>query len=158
MTVDRPAAEVFDQLVNGRISMAWRGSVVETSPVSGDGGEGAVWRVVVSGPGRFDAEAHHSVTLCEPPVRYSFNIVAASCRGTAVHTLRTNADGSTTVDLEVTLQPRGLGRVLTGIVPRLLAIELGSLDRHRLVLVQPAGANALEPDARSSVHRGRRRW
>jgi uncharacterized protein YndB with AHSA1/START domain len=158
VTIGLPAEHVFRQLVDGRINMAWRGSVVETSPVSGDGGEDTVWRLVVNGPGRFTAEAEHRVTVCEPPTRYVYQIVAGLCRGTAAYTLTAHADGSTTVHLECTLQAHGLARLFNGIVPRLLAIELGSLDRHRLVLLQPPGSNALEPDARSSVRRTQRRW
>jgi uncharacterized protein YndB with AHSA1/START domain len=139
VSINRPAAVVFDHIADGTKNATWRGTVVEVSLHSGSGGEGTVWRQVVRGPAGKTADADYRVTRYEPPAAYGFELIDGPVRGTALYTFTPGDDGETSVTLTMVLKPRGAMRVLTGFVTRQLVDELDSLDRLRDLLDARAG-------------------
>jgi uncharacterized protein YndB with AHSA1/START domain len=131
VSIDRPAAVVFDYIADGTHNPSWRPSVLEVSVRSGDGREGTIWRQVVRGPAGKSADADYRVTRHEPPNVYGFEVIDGPVRGSGVYTLTDGDDGETVVTFELILKPRGAMRVLTGFVLRQLVEELDSLDRLR---------------------------
>ena len=134
VSINRPAAAVFDHIADGTRNAIWRTSVIEVSLHSGTGGEGTVWRQVVRGPAGKAADADYRVTRYEPASAYATEVIAGPVRGTSLFTLAPGDDGETTVTLTVVLKPRGTLRILTGFVLRQLVDELDSLDRLRDLL------------------------
>jgi hypothetical protein len=139
VSINRPAAVIFDHIADGTNNPAWRTSVIEVSLHSGAGGEGTVWRQVVSGPGGKAADADYRVARYEPPGAYGIDVIAGPIRGTALYTLAPGDDGETSVTLTVDLKPRGAMRILTGFVLRQLVDDLDSLDRLRDLLTSRGG-------------------
>jgi hypothetical protein len=134
VSINRPAAVIFDVIADGTRNPAWRESVVEVSLHSGSGGVGSVWRQVIRGPAGKAADADYRVTAHEPPGTYGFEVIAGPVRGTGLYTLTPGEDGETAVSFELTLKPRGAMRVLTGFVLRQLVDGLDDLDRLRDLL------------------------
>jgi uncharacterized protein YndB with AHSA1/START domain len=140
VTINRPAAVVFDRIADGTNNPTWRASVVEASLHSGAGGEGTVWRQVVRGPAGKSADADYCVTRYEPSAAYGYEVIAGPVRGTSLYTLAPVDDGETSVTLTIVLKPRGALRLLTGFVLRQLVDELDSLDRLRDLLNRRSGS------------------
>ncbi len=142
VTINRPATVVFDHIADGANNATWRPAVMEVTLLSGDGGEGTVWRQLVHGPGGKPADADYRVTHFQRPAVYGFEVIAGPVRGRSLYTMTAGTEGDTTVTLAVTLTPRGAMRILTGFVLRALVEELDSLHRLRAVLETPAGGSA----------------
>lgn len=134
VSIDRPAAQVFDVIADGHRNAAWRQAVIETSLHSGSGGLGTVWRQLVRGPAGKEADADYRVTMFEPSSAYGFEVIAGPVRGTGLYTLTPGDDDDTVVRLELTLTPRGAMRVLSGFVLRELVDQLDDLERLRALL------------------------
>lgn len=145
VSVDRPAQLIFDLIADGTRNQEWRASVVEVWLLSGEGGEGTVWRQVVRGPAGKLADADYRVTTHEPPNAYGFEVVAGPVRGKGLYTLAPGADGETVVSLEITLKPRSAMRLLTGFVLRQVVDELDNLERLRGLLGGTGGGEASQP-------------
>lgn len=131
VSIDQPAAVVFDYIADGTHNPTWRPSVLEVSVRTGDGREGTVWRQVVRGPAGRSADADYRVTRHDRPDAYGFEVIDGPVRGTGLYTLTDGDDGETTVTFELTLKPRGAMRVLTGFVLRQMVEELDNLDLLR---------------------------
>ncbi len=148
VSVDRPAQLIFDLIADGARNQGWRPSVIEVWLLSGDGGEGTVWRQVVRGPAGKLADADYRVTTHEPPSAYGFEVIAGPVRGSGLYTLAPGEDGETVVSLEITLKPRSAMRLLTGFVLRQVVDELDNLERLRGLLEGTGADGTSQPRLR----------
>ena len=138
VTIARPIAVVFEHIVDGTRNATWRGVAVEGTLRSGDGGAGSVWHQLVRGFGGRLTDVEYRVTVCEPPRRYGYELIAGPARGEGHYTLEAVSEAVTRVSVIVRMRARGLFGGWTGMIPRQVSSELDALDRLRVLLDQPS--------------------
>jgi len=129
VTVDRPAAEVFAYLADGTNNPHWRPGVVEISRSSPADGPGATYRQVLKGPGGRRVSGDHRITTHQPPTLLEFAVTAGPARPTGRFELSETAPGHTTITFTLDLRPRGLVRLMNGMVTRQMRTEVQQLER-----------------------------
>lgn len=81
ITIDRPAAEVYDFLADGLNNTAWRSGVKDIELASGDAGQlGAVYSQTLTGPRGRPIQGDYRITVAEPGRLLAFNVVAGPAR------------------------------------------------------------------------------
>ena len=79
ITIDRPVAEVFSFVADGRNGSQWRTGVLDVALQSGEG-LGAIYRQGVRGPGGRRIAADYEVTSYEPDRLLAFRAIAGPVR------------------------------------------------------------------------------
>jgi uncharacterized protein YndB with AHSA1/START domain len=134
VTIDRPIADVFAYLADGRNNAHWRPGVVEIAPSSEHEGPGATYRQVTRGPGGQRIAADYRVTLYSPPRELGFQVIAGPARPTGHFRLTEAGAGRTSVTFSLDLKPTGLIRLMSGMVARTMRTEVGHLGRLKTEL------------------------
>jgi len=134
VTVRRPAAEVFAFLADGLNNPRWRPEVTAVRLASGAGTgaqAGARYNQTMTGPGGLSIPGDYLLTVCEPPHRLEFEVVAGPGRPTGSFTLRESAPGETEVEFVLDLALSGALVPLAGMIRGLARAEVANLDRLR---------------------------
>ncbi len=129
VAVSRPIDEVFAYLADGRNNAHWRSGVLEIERTSAADGPGATYRQVLKGPGGRKIRGDYRVTAYEPPNRLDFDVIAGPARPTGRFQLTEPEPGRTVVHFALDLTPRGVMRLMTGMVSRQMQTEVGQLDQ-----------------------------
>jgi uncharacterized protein YndB with AHSA1/START domain len=135
VTIRRPAAEVFGFIADGSNNKRWRSDVVEVRKMTTEPlGVGTVFRQVHSGgPLGRTIRADYEITDYQPNTRLAFRVIAGPARPIGAYRLE-EADGSTTVHFELSWDPTGVKRLLSGAVAKQMPREIGNLERMKAVL------------------------
>src|SRR5437879_1148319 len=134
VTVDRPAGEVFAFLADGRNNPRWRSGVLEIERSSPGDGEGATYRQVIAGPGGRRGPGDYRVTVHEAPHRLEFQVVAGPARPHGAFELTEPEPGRTTVHFTLDLAPKGLMRLMDGMVAKQMRAEVAQLTHLKTEL------------------------
>lgn len=132
VTVRRSAAEVFGFLADGLNNPRWRPEVTAVRLASGaetGARAGARYNQTLTGPGGLSIPGDYLLTVCEPPHRLEFEVVAGPGRPTGSFTLRESAPGETQVVFVLDLVLSGALVALAGMIRGLARAEVGNLDR-----------------------------
>jgi len=129
VTIDRPIADVFAYLADGTNNPRWRSGVLEIQRTSTNDGEGATYRQLLKGPGGRRISGDYRVTTHEPPTLLEFIVTAGPARPTGRFELSEAGPGRTTVTFALDLQPRGLTRLISGMVTKQMQVEVQQLQR-----------------------------
>jgi uncharacterized protein YndB with AHSA1/START domain len=128
VTVDQPIEGVFDFIANGRNATTWRPGVLDIERVSGDGGQGTVFRQGVVGPRGRRVDADYEITAFERPTRLAFRAIAGPVRPEGEYELE-SLGGATVLTFSLRAELRGLNRFLMGgAVQRTMDAEMRALD------------------------------
>jgi uncharacterized protein YndB with AHSA1/START domain len=134
VTVDRPIGDVFAYLADGTNNPSWRPGVVDIEQTSTGGGLGATYRQVLNGPGGRRIRGDYRVTAYTPPTLLEFVVTAGPARPTGRFELATVEGGQTRVTFALDVAPRGLMRLMSGMVARQMRTEVGQLDQLKRIL------------------------
>jgi uncharacterized membrane protein len=140
VTIAKPVGEVFGFIADGENNAKWRSGVVlvrQTTP--GSVGRGTVFKQEHEGPLGRRIAADYEITDYEPGVRLAFRVVAGPARPEGRYTFD-KVGGSTRVRFELSWQPRGWRVILSPMVGRQMAVEVGQLKRLKTVLEWAEGA------------------
>jgi hypothetical protein len=134
ITIDRPAAEVYDFLADGLNNTAWRSGVKDIGLASGDAGQvGAVYSQTLTGPRGKPIQGDYRITAAEPGRLLAFDVVAGPARPHGEYILSESA-GGTSVRFVLDLKLPGLMKVLDGLVTRTMQGEVAQLRKLKTVL------------------------
>jgi uncharacterized protein YndB with AHSA1/START domain len=136
VTINRPAAEIFDYLADGTHNPEWRSGVLEISRTSTSDGPGASYRQVLSGPGGRRIDGDYRVTDYQPPHRLGFQVTAGPARPSGVFEITEQTPTSTRVRFALDLRPRGLMILMTPMISAQVRREVAALDTLKAVLEQ----------------------
>jgi len=128
VTIDRPIADVFAYLADGTNNPRWRRGVLEIRRTSANDGEGATYLQVLAGPGGRRVRGDYRVTTYQPPTLLEFVVTAGPARPTGRFQLSVADQGRTTVTFSLDHEPRGLMRLMSGMVSRQMQVEVGQLQ------------------------------
>jgi uncharacterized membrane protein len=127
VTIDRPAATVFDFLLDGMNNPKWRPTVLDIQRFPGTPpGVGARFKQVLKGPGGRRIDGDYEITVSEPNSLIRFQVIAGPARPTGTYRLETPGD-TTRVTLLLEYSPRGLARLMDSMIERTMRAEVGML-------------------------------
>jgi uncharacterized protein YndB with AHSA1/START domain len=141
VTINRPAAEVFDYLAEGANGTAWRSGVLDIAKESGNG-VGARYRQRVRGPMGRRVAADYEITAHEPGKRLEFKATAGPVRPTGGYKL-SESGGKTKVSFWLREELTGWKRFVLGrSVQKSMDAEMKALDKLKSVLEGGAAGRA----------------
>jgi uncharacterized protein YndB with AHSA1/START domain len=133
VTINRPAAAVFDFVADGTTATNWRPGVLDVALVSGSG-IGARYKQGVKGPGGRRVDADYEVTAYDPGRRLAFAATAGPVRPTGEYVLEAVAEG-TRITFSLKADLGGLKGLLMGrAVQSSMDAEVSSLATLKRVL------------------------
>jgi uncharacterized membrane protein len=134
VTIDRPAATVFDFLVDGMNNPKWRPTVLDIQRVPGTpSGVGAQFKQGLKGPGGRRIDGDYEITASEPNSLIRFQVIAGPARPTGTYRLETTGD-TTRVRLLLEYAPRGLARLMDSMIERTMRAEVAMLANLKAYL------------------------
>lgn len=135
VTIDRPAAEVFDFLADGTTNKQWRSAVLDITKASGDG-VGAVYRQKLRGPGGRTIDGDYRITAFDRPTRLAFEVIAGPARPTGSYDLRPESPTSTSVTFSLHLEPHGLMKLMGPMINRQVHNEVAAISELKRAIEQ----------------------
>jgi uncharacterized protein YndB with AHSA1/START domain len=133
VTINRSVSDVFSFLLDGANNSRWRPGVLDIQhDASTPAGLGAVYKQGLKGPGgRIDGD--YKITRVEPDQRIEFQVIAGPARPTGIYTLEP-AGNATKVSFVLDFQPKGLAKLMDGIIAKTMQTEVGQLSALKSVL------------------------
>ena len=132
--INRPPGEVYAFLADGLNNPKWRPAVKEIALASGRPGEaGAVYRQVIAGPGGGKVAGDYRLAEATPPRRIRFEVIAGPARPVGVFEVEP-AGGGARVTFSLAFQPKGLMRLMDGMIRKTMEAEVGNLANLKAVL------------------------
>ncbi len=133
ITIDRPVKEVFDFILDGINSPFWRPSVIDVKLLPGKPlGVGAVFKQGLKGPGgRIDGD--YEIVEVKPNELIKFQVIAGPARPTGTYIFK-SMDGSTRVTFILDFQPKGLAKLMDGMINKSMKEEVATLSNLKAYL------------------------
>src|SRR5579859_1358569 len=133
VTINRPVSDVFSYLLDGANNPRWRPGVLDIKhDAATPTGLGAVYKQGLKGPGgRIDGD--YKVTRLQPNQLIEFQVIAGPARPTGTYTLEPAGSG-TKVSFVLDFQPKGLARLMDGMIGKTMQSEVGYLSNLKTVL------------------------
>jgi uncharacterized membrane protein len=127
ITINRPVKEVFDFILDGRNSTLWRPSVLDVQLMPGNPlGVGAIFKQGLKGPGgRIDGD--YEIVECKPNELIRFQVIAGPARPTGTYLFK-SMDDSTQVKFILDFQPKGLAKLMDGMINKSMKGEVETLS------------------------------
>lgn len=133
ITIDRPVKTVFDFILDGANGPLWRPNVTDIKLMPGKPLDvGAVYKQGAKGPmGRIDAD--YEIVECEPDKWIKFQVVAGPARPVGIYKFEPEGM-STRVTFVLDFQPRGLAKLMDGMINRTMQSEVGNISNVKTYL------------------------
>jgi len=133
ITINRSTTDVFNFLLAGANNPRWRPGVLDIQhDAATPAGLGAVYKQGLKGPGgRIDGD--YKVTRLEPNHLIEFQVITGPARPTGTYTLEPAGSG-TRVSFVLYFQPKGLARLMDGMIGKTMQSEVGNLSNLKTVL------------------------
>ena len=134
VTINRSVPDVFNFLLDGSNNPRWRPGVLDIQhDAATPAGLGAVYKQGMKGPGgRIDGD--YKVTALQPNQRIEFQVIAGPARPTGTYTLEPAGNTGTKVSFVLDFQPKGLAKLMDGMIAKTMQSEVGNLSNLKSVL------------------------
>ncbi len=133
--IARPPAAVYAFLADGLNNPKWRSGIVEIALASGSpGAVGAVYSQKLKGPMGV-VPGDYRLVEAEPDTRIRFEVIAGPAHPTGVFEIAPTAGGSR-VTFSLSLEPKGLMRMMNGMIQKTMESEVANLARLKTLLEQ----------------------
>ena len=133
--IDRPAAEVYGFLADGLNNPKWRPAVKSIALGSGAAGPaGAIYKQTIAGPGGGKVAGDYRLAVAEPPRRIRFEVISGPARPVGRFEIEPRGAANSRVTFSLDLQPKGLMRLMNGMIQRTMEAEVANLSRLKAVL------------------------
>jgi uncharacterized membrane protein len=126
ITIDRPIQTVIDFVLDGANGPLWRPDTLDAKLVPGKPlGLGAVFKQGMKGPGgRIDAD--YEIVECRPNEWIKFQVIAGPARPTGTYKFEARGQ-STAVTFVLDFEPKGLAKLMDGVINKNMQAEVGNL-------------------------------
>ncbi len=133
ITIDRPPKTVFDFVLDGANGPLWRPDTTDAKLMPGKPlGVGAVFKQGMKGPtGRIDAD--YEIVESKPNEWIKFQVVAGPARPVGTYKFE-SAGNSTKLTFVLDFQPKGLARLMDGMIQKNMQAEVGNLSNLKAYL------------------------
>jgi uncharacterized protein YndB with AHSA1/START domain len=131
--INRPVAEVFSFILNGDNNPRWRPGVADIQRVTPlPDGVGSKFKQGMKGPtGRIDAD--YEITRCDPNLHIEFQVTAGPAKPRGAYGFQAG-EKATQVTFILDFQPRGLQRLMDGVIEKQMREEVANLKRLKACL------------------------
>jgi len=128
VTVQRPVKDVFAFVLEGTNNPRWRSGVLDIERVKGSpSGVGAAYTQGMKGPGgRISAD--YEIVELTANAFIKFQVTAGPARPTGSYTFQAKGE-STTVTFVLDFQPKGLARLMNGMIENQMRAEIAALSK-----------------------------
>jgi hypothetical protein len=128
VTIDRSPQEVYDFLLDGTKNPHWRNGILDIARVPGTPkGVGAAFKQGMKGPtGRIDAD--YRILECTSFSLIRFEVTAGPARPTGIFRIEKQGK-STAVTFILDFQPKGLAKLMDGMITRQMQAEVSALSK-----------------------------
>jgi uncharacterized membrane protein len=132
-TIDRPVKTVFDFILDGANNPHWRPDVTDIQLKPGKPlGAGAVFKQGMKGPGgRIDAD--YEIVECKANELIKFQVVTGPARPVGTYTFN-QVGKSTQVTFVLDFQPKGLAKLMDGMINKSMQGEVAALSNLKSYL------------------------
>ena len=132
--INRPVKVVYDFVLDGMNNPLWRSGVLDIRHRrSTPSGAGAVYIQGFKGPGGSRVDGDYEITECKPNESIRFRVVAGPARPTGSYKFEA-AGEATRVTFTLHLEPKGLMRMMDGMVNQQMQVEVRALDNLKKYL------------------------
>jgi uncharacterized membrane protein len=133
ITIDRPVQTVYQFVLDGANGPLWRPDTTDAKLMPGHPlGVGAVFKQGMKGPGgRIDAD--YEIVECTPDKWIKFQVIAGPARPVGTYAFEP-AGKSTKVTFVLDFQPKGLARLMDGMIAKNMRAEVGNLANLKTYL------------------------
>ena len=133
LTINRPVAEVYAYLLEGANNPKWRPGVLDIARDPGaPAGLGAIYKQGLKGPGgRIDGD--YKITQLQPNQLIEFQVITGPARPTGTYRLEPAGSG-TRVSFVLDYKPKGLAKLMEGMISKTMQAEVGNLTNLKSVL------------------------
>jgi uncharacterized membrane protein len=133
VTINRPAADVFNYFADGENCTEWRSGVIEIKKVSGDG-VGTQYKQSIRGPGGRAVPADYTITEFTPNSVIAFQTTSGPVRPRGRYDLQ-ESGGVTTVNFSLDAELTGLKKLfMGGMVSKTMAAEVQAIEKAKSIL------------------------
>jgi uncharacterized membrane protein len=134
VTIRRPIEEVFAFLADGANNPKWRPGVLDIAPPAGGPQVGAVYAQGLKGPRGRRIDGDYRITELTRPSKIAFEVVAGPARPSGVFELSSQEPDATTVRFALDLQPKGMMKLMSGMIAKTMAEEVANLANLKATL------------------------
>ena len=133
LTINRSAADIFNYLLDGANNPRWRPGVLDIRhDTASPAGLGAVYKQGLKGPGgRIDGD--YKITQLQPNQLIEFQVTTGPARPTGTYKLEPAGSG-TKVSFVLDFQPKGLAKLMDGMIGKTMQSEVGNLLNLKTIL------------------------
>lgn len=135
ITINRPANEVFDFVLDGTKTPLWRPAVsdIEQQTPGQPLGVGVVFKQGLKGPGGRRIDGDYQITECRRPGLIVFQVIAGPARPTGTYRFE-DMGQATRVTFTLHYEPKGLGRLMGPMITRTMRSEVATLANLKAYL------------------------
>jgi uncharacterized membrane protein len=133
ITINRPVNDVFAFLLDGDNNPKWRPGVLDIQRLTAKpDGVGSKFKQGLKGPGgRIDGD--FEITECEPNKSIKFQVIAGPARPMGSYAFEASGN-ATTVTFVLHFEPKGLQKLMDGMINSQMKSEVGMLSNLKSYL------------------------
>ncbi len=134
ITINKPVKAVFEFVLDGMNGPLWRPSVADVKLMPGKPlGVGAVYKQGLKGPGGRRIDGDYELVEVKPNEWIKFQVVAGPARPTGTYQFEP-AGNSTKITFTLDFQPKGLAKLMDGMINKTMQEEVGTLSNLKAYL------------------------
>jgi uncharacterized membrane protein len=127
MMIPADLGAVFSFIADGLNNPKWRPGVLDISLRSGRAGEvGSEYRQKMRGPGGRTVHGDYRIVRATKNEEVAFEVITGPARPTGLYRFR-SVPGGTEVTFSLDFQPRGIARMMNGMIQKTMEAEVGNL-------------------------------
>ncbi len=133
-TINRPAKDIFDFLLDGENNSHWRPGCIDITPLTTKPyGVGSKFKQGLKGPGGSRVDGDYQIVKCEPNRLIEFQVIAGPARPTGAYKFEPTGN-ATTVTFTLHFEPKGLQKLMDGMINQQMQSEVANLSNLKAYL------------------------
>lgn len=135
ITIDQPIDKVFSFILDGTNGPYWRPTIIDIEQVGGgSAGVGTTYKQgLKGGPGGSRIDGDYQITEVKPNESIKFQVIAGPARPTGEYRFERAGD-STVVSFILDYQPKGLAKLMDGMIAKTMQSEVAMLTNLKAYL------------------------
>ena len=129
ITIERSVDDVFNFVADGMNNLLWRPNVTDIEHIPGR--ENAYKQGLKGPAGRIDGD--YEITECEPNKSIQFQVTAGPARPMGSYSFEASGN-ATTLTFVLHFEPKGLQKLMDGIITRTMQSEVATLSNLKAYL------------------------
>lgn len=134
ITINRPADEVFNFVLDGTKNPLWRPAIIDIQQVPGkELGVGSVFKQGLKGPGGRRIDGDYEIVEFRLNELIAFQVIAGPARPTGTYRFET-VGNATRVTFTLHFEPKGLAKLMDPMITSTMRSEVATLSNLKVYL------------------------